>query len=220
MTRESSARPTYRRRFAADSGGFTLIEILVSVLILGMIFSFIFVVLSSSLTTTREAMKKMEVERVGRYFISRIASDLTCATLLPASGIGGMLGTHFSANGKSHDEVHFTAFTQSYFNLRPPTDQAEIGYYFRTAAEGKSSLMRRESDIIEKPVTAGGEAFAISDMVEELSIKYRAKEWQDNWVDNWDSDAQKSLPAMISIELKLDDGKTKYFFSTVVKPVV
>ncbi len=217
---EQSGRGTSGLGCPADSGGFTLIEILVSVLILGIIYSFIFVVLSSSVTTTREAMKKMGVERVGRYFISRIASDLTCATLLPTSGIGGMLGTHSSANGKSHDEIHFTAFTQSYFNLRPPTDQAEIGYYFRTSPEGKNSLMRRESDIIEKPVNAGGEAFAISDMVEELSIKYRAQEWQDNWVDNWDSDAQRGLPAMISIELKMDDGKMKYFFSTIVKPVV
>jgi type II secretion system protein J len=200
-------------------GGFTLIEILVAVLILGIIYSFIFGVLSTSISTSRDAMKKMEVERVGRYFISRITTDISCATLLPISRSGGMIGKHFTVNGKSRDELHLTAFTQSFFTVRPPIGQAEIGYFFKTNTEGKDSLMRRESDVIEKPVDLGGEAYPISDMVEELSIKYQGK-GQAQWVETWDTETQSVFPTAISIELRLDDGKNKYFFSAIAKPVV
>jgi hypothetical protein len=130
-----------------------------------------------------------------------------------------MIGKHFTVNGKSRDEIHFTAFTQSFFSIRPPIGQAEIGYFFKTNAEGTDSLMRRESDIIEKPVDLGGEAYPISDMVEELSIKYQNR-GQTQWVDAWDTETQRVLPSAISIELRLDDGKSKYFFSTIVKPVI
>jgi prepilin-type N-terminal cleavage/methylation domain-containing protein len=201
------------------NGGFTLIEILIAVLITGIIYSFILGVLTTSLNASKEALHNMEMERIGRYFISRISTDISCITLLPMSGLGGLLGKHTVINGKSRDEIHFTAFTRSYFTSRPPANEAEIGYYFITNKEGKDALMRREADIIEKPVTQGGEAYPITDMVEELTIKYL---FGNNWVQNWDTENTNlnSLPNEISIELWLNDGKKKYFFSTIVKPMI
>ena len=197
--------------------GFTLIEILVSVMALGIIFSFIFGVLTSSLAASKSAKERMEVEHIGRFFINRISTDLSCATLLPQSGSGRLLGKHYSKNGKSRDEIHFTAFTQSYYTARPQTDQSEIGYYFRTGKNGTEALMRRESDIIEPPVELGGESFEISGMVEELSIRYKQA---DKWVEAWDTATFQTMPEAISIELKLDDGKRKYLFTSIVKPLV
>jgi prepilin-type N-terminal cleavage/methylation domain-containing protein len=196
--------------------GFTLIEILVAVLILGIIFSFIFGVLTASLTS-KEAKARMGINHTGRFFINRVSADLSCATLLPLSATGKMVGRHYKKSGKSRDEIHFTAFTQSYYSVHPPTDQSEIGYYFRTGKNGVETLMRREADLVESPVELGGQAFELSPLVEELSIRYKK---DDTWVEEWDTSISHALPVEISVELTINDGKRKYLFTSIVKPMV
>ncbi|MBI3793275.1 MAG: prepilin-type N-terminal cleavage/methylation domain-containing protein [Nitrospinae bacterium] len=215
--RASFAKGQNTRAGGTGNAGFTLIEILIAVLIVGIIFSFIFTVLTSGVSASKDATHKMEVERIGRYFIQRITTDLTCLTLLPISKSGGLVGKHTLVNGKSRDEIHFTSFTESYFTGRPTFDQAEVGYFFITLEGGKDVLMRRESDIVEKPVTQGGVAYAITDMVDDLSIKYFSG---GEWINSWDTTAGPALPPVISVQLTLLDGSRKYLFTTIVKIMI
>lgn len=196
-------------------GGFTLIEILVAVLIFGIIFSFIFGVLTSTLSASKEAQKRMAVDHTGRFFIEKITTELTSATLLPLSGHGGLVGRHFTVNGKSHDEIHFTAFSQTYYTPLPRAGMAEISYYFHTGKSGVETLMRRESDIIEGPIDQGGESLQLSTQVEELSIKYKRGEV---WETVWDTGQNHALPDAVSIELRLAAGDKTYFYSTMARP--
>lgn len=198
-----------------NKNGFTLIEILVAVLIFGIIFSFIFGVLTSTLSASKEAQKRMAVDHTGRFFIQKIATELTSITLLPISGRGALVGRHFTVNGKSRDEIHFTAFSQTYYSPLPRAGMAEISYYFRTGKSGAETLMRRESDIIEEPIDQGGESLDLSTQVEELSIKYKKGE---TWAEVWDSAQSHMLPDVVSIELRLASGDKKYFYSTMARP--
>lgn len=197
------------------SGGFTLVEMLVAVLIFGIIFSFIFGVLASTLSASKDAQKKMGIDHTGRFFIQKITAELACATLLPISGRGALVGRHFTVNGKSRDEIHFTAFSQTYITPRPRAGVTEISYYFRAGKSGVEALMRRESDVIETPVDQGGESLELTARAEELSIKYKNG---DKWEEAWDTAQSHALPEAVSIELRLAaDGKS-YFYSAIVRP--
>lgn len=195
--------------------GFTLIEILVAVLIFGIIFSFIFGVLTSTLSASKDAQKRMAVDHTGRFFIQKITTELTSATLLPMSGRGALVGRHFTVNGKSRDEIHFTAFSQTYYTPLPRAGMAEISYYFRTGKSGAETLMRRESGVIEEPVDQGGESLELATRIDELSIKYKKG---DTWGETWNTAESHMLPDAVSIELHLASGDKTYFYSTMARP--
>ncbi len=199
------------------SMGFTLIEILISIAIFGIIFSFIYGTLTNTLSAGQSAKTRMDVQQVGRFIVKRMSKDLSSATLLEKSKRGAFLGKTRTSDGKFHDEIHFTAFTHLYYRPnRPVTDQSEIGYYFVVPSEGAEVLMRRESDVIEASVELGGISFEITELVSELKIRYYQNQ-TEGWIDGWDSKAKKIMPKLVLIELTLNDGRRDYFFSAVVR---
>lgn len=201
------------KRFKNERG-FTLVEILIAVSLVSVIFSFIFGVLTSNLEASRNAESRMEIAHTGRFFIGRITGDLIAASLMPNSGIGSFTGKDVHRDGKSKDELFFTAFTRSYLTLLPPVDQSEIGYYFEHQEDGAGRLMRRESDVIDLQVETGGGSFRISDRVEEMTIRYLGSE---GWVDSWDSAATGTLPKAVSVEITITDENGSHFFSNIVR---
>lgn len=194
--------------------GFTLVEILIAVSLVSIIFSFVFGVLTSNLEVSQKAERQMEIAHTGRFFIGRITGDLIAASLMPNSGVGSFIGKDVYRDGKSKDELFFTAFTRSYLTLLPPVDQSEIGYYFELLDGGAGKLMRRESDVIDSQVETGGESYQLSDRVEEMTIRYLAGE---GWVDSWDSTTTASLPKAVSVEITITDENGSHFFSTIVR---
>ncbi len=219
MTVYPRLRKGLYRTLRANSAGFTLTEIMIAVLITGMIFTYIFGVLTSSISTGDEVRRRMEINHIGRYFISKIAHDISHATLLENNENGGFVGHHYNRDGKSRDELHFTAFTRSYIGtlgFDKQIDQAEIGYYFRTDRDSGGytyeTLVRRESDLIDSTVDEGGYGLDVTQLVEELSIKYLSK---NGWIDEWDSITVDALPDAVSVELTLGDGEREYFFSAI-----
>lgn len=195
--------------------GFTLIEILIAVSIVGVIFSFILSVLTSSIAQSREAGNRMDIDHVGRFFIQKISAELTCATLLATSGRGALVGRHYNKNGKARDEIHFTSFSQSYFTGRPRSGISEISYFFRYGNDGVERLARREADTVDDPVDAGGEIYDLTPLVEELSIKYKKGA---AWETAWDSRDLKTLPEEISVELRLLEKNRSYLYTAVLRP--
>ena len=194
--------------------GFTLVEILIAVSLVSVIFSFVFGVLTSNLEASQNAESRMEISHTGRFFIGRITGDLMAASLMPNSGIGSFTGKDLYRDGKSKDELFFTAFTRSYLTLLPPVDQSEIGYYFELLEDGSGRLMRRESDVIDSQAETGGESFRLSDRVEEMTIRYLGGE---GWVDSWDSATNPILPKAVSIEITITDETGSHFFSNIVR---
>ncbi len=223
----TSSRPLggLYKTIPANNYGFTLPEILIAVLITGMIFTYIFGVLTTSLSTGDEIKHRMEINHIGRYLIGRIAHDVGHATLMgkreDGSFTGRFVGHHYNRDGKSRDEFHFTAFTRSYIGtlgFDKQIDQSEIGYYFRTDRDSGGysyeTLVRRESDLIDPPVDEGGYGLDVTYMVRELSIKYLS---DNGWIEEWDSVTTDALPQAVSVELTLADGKKEYFFSSITK---
>lgn len=188
---------------------------MIAITIFSIISTFLYSVLTDTLSARKKAEQMMEINHAGRFFISRITRDVMCASFLPLSASGSFVGTQFIRDGKERDELHFTGFTRSYFTARPRIDQAEIGYFFQIPKEGPEVFMRRESDLIDSDVKTGGEAYAITEMVEEIKLRYLGK---DGWLKEWDSNVLgKVMPRAVSMELTLNDGNRRYFFSAIVR---
>ncbi len=196
-------------------GAFTLVEIMIAITIFSIISTFLYSVLTDTLTARKKAGSMMEINHAGRFLISRMTRDIMCASSLPLSASGGFTGNRFYRDGKARDELHFTGFTRSYFTARPRIDQAEIGYYFQIPEEGPEILMRRESDLIDSDVKKGGEAYEITDMVEEMKLRYLG---ENGWVEEWNPKiAGSAIPKAVAVELTLNDGNRSYFFSAIVR---
>jgi len=201
----------------SEERGFTLLEILVATAIFGIISTVIFGVLNASLSASKQAQNKMEIIQTGRFIISRITMDVSSASAMPLSKQGRFVGKSRTRDGFYHDECHFTAFTRMYYgDGKPRIDQSEVGYYFVVPQEGDEVLMRREADVIEEAVELGGNAFEISERVQELKIRYFG-DGDGEWLDVWDSKESGKFPKFVSVELTLVEREHEYFFSTIVR---
>jgi len=202
----------------SNNKGFTLIEILISVSIFSLLFSYILGVLVSGLSTSKDAETRMDIEETGRFIIQRISKDLESASELPLSKTGSLLGKMQMSNGKRMDEIHFTSFANLYRGTgRPTSGSSEIGYYFIIPSEGNAKFARRESSIIEGRIDVGGISFEITDKIKEFQIRYLSPDKAEGWTDAWEYDIRKKMPKSVAVELTLEDRGRDYFFSTVVR---
>lgn len=112
--------------------GFTLLEVLISLMILGVVTVTIFTVFSQTLNTWRKAAADMEKYGNARAFLDRISLELSGATIDRWSSIyfAGFSGGS-GPRGSSFDELYFVSNAVS-------GDFAEIGYWLA----GDGTLMR------------------------------------------------------------------------------
>ncbi len=90
--------------------GFTLLELLLAVVILGLLTATVYGALARTLTTQRHAEERAELYSAGRQALLRIAGDIEAA--LPASALGGRIyfrGTHGLGEAP---EIHLVAMNR------------------------------------------------------------------------------------------------------------
>jgi general secretion pathway protein J len=204
--------------------GFTLIEILVAVLILGIVLSTVYASYTGTFRIIRETETDAELYGMARTVLERMTRDLEAAA--PWKGAFTFLAKPYSLGNREFTRLTFRSAAHVAFGEKEEAAGiAVIGYGVEEGTEKEGyALLRSDSlrrDPAREEAPAGG--FLLCDRIETLTYRFydaRGKEYE-TWDADGNNETQKSkAPAMVEIRLSLVNEKNRehpYPFMTRVR---
>jgi prepilin-type N-terminal cleavage/methylation domain-containing protein len=208
--------------------GFTLLEVLVAVVILGIVLTAVYAAYTSNLETIQAARDYGEVNQIGRIVLDRMAKDLESAFVeSPLTGPEiklGFIGETRDVDGNPADRIDFTTLTHlDVAGTGLETDLCEIGYYLEEDPDKETyNLYRRDDPTPDDDLTAGGHAMVLASNVVGLRFTYEnAKgEVSEGW-DTLSEETGRRLPSLVTIELQIQDERgARHVYKTSVHPAL
>jgi prepilin-type N-terminal cleavage/methylation domain-containing protein len=206
--------------------GFTLLEVLVSMVILVIIMAALYSAYTTNVEAIQIARQNGEVHQTARIVLERMTKDLQSALIqgsVPSEKIKlGLVGEDREIDGRRADRIDFTTVTHLPLTEKgPASDLCEIGYFLEEDAEAKVLvLFRRDDPSVDDDFTKGGALVEMARNVLEFKLSYQDSRGEDS--DKWSSPEgmpAAGLPALVKIRLVLkDELNREHMFSTTVHP--
>lgn len=212
------ASPTFARDGASGpsrtASGFTLVEVLIGALILGIFISFVYGAVVSAFQVRAVVQSTTSALSRGTMAIDIVARDIECAFIRPIEGYdafkaeddGGRTVLNFVTTTDSRRQEEFDRRL-----LR--SDVTEVGYGTRQG-DGALVLFRREQFGVDGDPFKGGDYYKVIDGVKEFNIEWFEKDPSDEGGDEdkdaektWDAKEKKKLPRSGKITLIIE-GKS------------
>jgi prepilin-type N-terminal cleavage/methylation domain-containing protein len=224
----SDGRRMYEKHSEGITGGFTLLEVLVSTAILVVVIAAVYEAFISNVSSVRAARQGEEVNQTGRIILERISEDLVSAVggspQKPDKVKLGMISEDREEEGHSADRISFTSFSHVIGpGGGPATDLCEIEYSLEKDPDGAGFILyRRDTAPPDEDFSSGGRGFQLAKHVG--SLNFRFSDSDDREFDSWDTltgESQGVLPSLVTIELNvIDDGGKEHLFATSVHPAL
>ena len=186
--------------------GFTLIEVIVSLVLVAGIAAFTFSSLRSSFTM-RDYMEQQDAtDRSARVALQKIERELRLAFLTKNTTAVNTYKTVFvGKNDNDLDSLFFATFAhrRMYYGT-PEGDQAEITIWVDDGPDGSKVLYHRESGRINEDPDSGGTILPLASGVVKFDLDFlnsSTGDWSEEW-DSTGSDTNK-LPRAVQILLVL-----------------
>ncbi len=199
--------------------GFTLIEVIISVAILAVMTTSVYMILRNSLEVQEESSARASLAQMGRNAMEIMRSELSQAHLSEHQTEDWK--TVFKAEDTDPiDEVYFVAKSHEkrYADVKE-CDLAEVHYTSESDRDGGAfrTLLHREAPVIDDDPERGGTVLAMAHNVRELELRYY-DEKKEEWVEEWDSESSdyvNRLPRAVEIRLELEDeeGRSQSFLT-------
>jgi len=209
--------------------GFTLLEVLLTLAILGVIFSLLYMTFHQSMMVMANTEVRADVIQRGRLILERMALELK-GSFIPAQErrskvFGyGLVGRSTKEGEDFLDHLNFTTLLLPQGTpLEGGKEIYEVGYFLDHEPGAKGfTLFRRQDEAIDGNLLQGGRVLAICDRVRSLSFLFfdrqggKQKEWN-----SLEGPKQNRLPSRIEIQLKLEDshGQVHVFRTQVYLPL-
>ena len=208
--------------------GLTLLEVLVSVAILGIIMTALYAAYTSNVEAIQLARQSSEVYQIARITLDRMTRDLESAIVEIAGAGGGtglgMIGQSLEIDGKPADRLDFTTLT--HLSLREDgiqTDLCEVGYSIREDEEDQAFVLyRRDDGSVDDDFTEGGHADELAWGIAGLDFTFQDSQGIE--FEEWNTlegEYADTLPALIVIKLTIQaQGGREEVFITSVHPAL
>lgn len=217
------------------SGGFTLIEVSVAMLLISMVLTFVYQSFVLTMQTKEAVEKRAERYSAARIALQRMERELQSAYLEPAAtpgqgvppgppppqapgapGLGtesqprtALKGVSAEGEGYPRDRLDFT--TLAHYAIAAAgeddrqSDHEEVGYFTETDFKANRTDLLHRNDFTMDDDPAGGGD--IFPLIEGVKgINFRFLDPNTkNWTESWDSEQSKLMPAAIEITLHLDN---------------
>ena len=210
-------------------GGFTLFEVLITLSILGVVLSLLYLTFHQSMTVMAETDDRAEVIRQGRMILEKVAGELRGAALISAKEGSqayrtGLVGRSTREGRDFLDRLDFTHLPRP-GEIFPEGGWGvlELGYSLDRAPGRKGfTLFRRQDEARDGDLLRGGRSLALCDRVVSLSFSYfdrpgkKSKDWN-----SLEGERRNQLPARVEIHLRLEDsrGRAHDFRTQVYLPM-
>jgi general secretion pathway protein J len=201
------------------AGGFSLIEVLISIAILAAITSLLFGAFSA-LKRSKDGLSRLQDrQREGRLAMARITRELQSAYLsahMPLNQALLVQKTIFKAErGTPADRVNFTAFANTRLDKDSHvSDQCELSYYGSPNPDGSGTtdLVRRIDTVIDLEPTKGGKVEVLATDIDLFDLQYldaQTAQWQESWDTSQTTGQPDRLPLQVRVILVLNGGERK-----------
>ena len=205
------------------SGGFTLVEIMIAILILGLVLSTVYAAYSSTMKIVRDIEYENNLYKMARTTMDRMIKDLSSLQL--ASGSFDLRAEKKTLSNREFYSLSFWSAAHLAFGENGGEGSpAAISYYVEEDEGGGSFSLRRSDLAGAKPVQdksiSGG--FVVCQNIDSLSLRFYDSTGRES--ESWDSsslsaDQKGKAPVAVKIELALvniNDKEKPYKFMTKV----
>ncbi|MCB0319415.1 MAG: prepilin-type N-terminal cleavage/methylation domain-containing protein [Bdellovibrionales bacterium] len=228
-------------KYGAAQGAFTLVEVLISLAIVGFMLSVAYGSVSSVIRSKNLLTDEQEVVRIEHVMVRRMVRELQLSYLgVPRLPPRDDLEKRFHStenlfgeekrlpNGRPGDEITFIALSAGqYFLDSRPTNNGLVQISYRVLEDPENenpndfpvySLIREEVPYITPYEKAYEDAvrFPLLENVESFKLEYfdmKTQEWRRSWGED---DAHAELPGMVrfTIDLRSPQGKPQQITGT------
>lgn len=213
--------------------GFTLLEVLVAITILGMVLITVYGTVSRTIRSKEHAEKVAMLSSVGREAVMRIADEME-ASLSPLRVPGAVFTGVGSGSGQFLDQVRFTISTRPAFGPIGSGGGRVVVDYYLTEQEGypNTYLLVRAEQPLPTLLDAAAEEegseqaqpevlrMLVVDNVAGLRMRYLdgdTGQWSDEWDSFAEGDFQNRIPLAAEIALFLyDETGGLHDYTTIV----
>jgi prepilin-type N-terminal cleavage/methylation domain-containing protein len=200
--------------FTENSRGFTLLEILIAIFILGTVLSTIFASYTGTFRVIQETEARTDMYAMARVALSRMQEDLESAYIHPQQTSdedlsdvqeAQFVGEDKTIDGNDADRLQFLSTAQILLGEEDNhSGLAEIRYYVKESEETEGLVLYRSDtpELQEKPEPDTGGAILCEGL---SSVRFTYKDREGTEYDSWDSSWREDdapLPAMVSILLE------------------
>ena len=195
--------------------GFTLMEILIAIFILGIVMATILGTFTGIIGSSTHAEKRVDLYQTGRAVMDLISADIRGIFKMSAEKEGSFfMGTTETIEGKSMSRMDFVTTNSLSIGLKKNPFLSEVGYHIKKdLKEDTYSLWRRSQSPPEYPYAEGGREVPICRIIENFKLEF---------VNN--NDIKKSIvniiPGAVIIHFTLNMDGEKEDFVTMVRPMV
>lgn len=220
--------------------GFSLLEVLIAVVILGFVMASVSTVSNQLLRSKQQVEHRAEVLQMGRAALHRMETELQLSFMTRAArkkitGISASTGiieegawkTFFiGENHGEQDSLRFTTLSHlRYYKDAQESDQSKVSYVMRPSqdedADGLFDLIRVEQVWLDGRTEVEGRDLVLAAHVRSFHVEYYDPR-KDEWVPDWDTeniDDAGKLPQAVRIQLTFpdpDDPEQDLLFETGV----
>lgn len=189
--------------------GFTLIETLLSLSILGVLVVLLFSAMRLGIRSWEKGEASVEETGVRRHLLSKLTNE--AASLYPYV-LKEEGKKRYAFRGDSESLGFVTAGTASVPG-RPEGGLKWVSYSLREDGLSVREKIITSEDLLEEN---GGYLSEVEPEVKKISFEYKGS---SGWKNSWDAEAEKELPKAIKVMVNFKDGK-KEFTMLMVSEVV
>lgn len=208
---------------APGEAGFTLIELLLALFLFALIASVIFAAFTAVASGVERGRQSMELYRVGRAALLRMAQEISAAMPPPVGSDTGLHGRRGSGGqGLAHDRINFLTIPYRQYSAKAPGYEiCTVAYYVAENPQGQTALFREEDCSGEADERRERAArLELTDLAVGLEITYydARKDYEDWPLGGYD---QQPLPCQVRLALTLRDAQQheRSFITTVALPM-
>ncbi len=228
----SIARPETSNQQPATSDGFTLLEILLSFLILGIVMTTIMASFNAVFSTTDTLKNSSQYFEMAKNCLNRMTRDFE-ALYVQQSPLYKppdfddppdpyrIVGSTTDVGGTSFATIRFTSSAHIPLDNNKRDGIAEIIYYVQAKNDGQLVLKRADHLYPYPPFEEKGGDPVLCIYLKSLVLMYLDAE--DSESDEWDSDSDEygyATPAAVRIQLEVGNETTSYDFETTIRLAV
>lgn len=192
--------------------GFTLIEVVVTLAIMGLIMTTVYAVLFGTLRARRNLEVRVMGSRVGPMLLDRIEEDVRRIFLYDLPKDSVLVGVDGKDYGRDADRILFVARTPSTAPVVDGdravyADVNEVGYAVTRNPDNPDFMVlwRREDYFVDDEPLAGGRGIPLYDRVTQFDVRYYEELGEDaEPLDDWNSEEKGGLPKAVEIVLSLE----------------
>jgi len=191
------------------------LEIMITLAILGVVLSLLYLTFNQSMKVMADAGERAEIIQQGRLLLEKMTAEIKNSFLSPQgrrnSGFRyGLIGQTSKEGEYFRDRLDFTSLVYDRGGSRDNKGEIlEIGYFLDHEPGGRRfTLFRRQDEAVDGDLLRGGRILPLGDGVRGLSFLFfdrqgvEQKEWN-----SLEGIKRNELPARVEIHLTLEDAQ-------------